>query len=316
MARLVESTHRAPSQGAKVPRRTLVIVEAPGAESTRLRTLAGRAGFRVVSATSGHMVHTVARRSTPDLIVLTPETGPPGPSEIARLIKESSETREIPVVHVIHSLLFDEMAPRAYPTEAVLAHDAPDEDFLKTMRMLTSRAPKMRYTKRANAPLEGDLASDTFPEVLQFLFATAKTGRITVSDGRRRGSIAVEAGRVVYAAFGEIEGASAFRNMCFLQHGWFRFEPGAAPPRRTMRADGLGLLLETARRKDTSDRDTKPRLLTREAARGPSREPLRPPRRAAPRRAKKKGWFGALGLVLVVGVLLLAAIGVYAWTAI
>lgn len=310
MARLVDGTQGVRRTDSSAPRRTVVIAEAPGAESLRLRTIAGQAGFRVVSASSGHMIHTVARRSAPDLILLTPETGPPGPSEIARIIKETPETRGIPVIHVIDWRRFDEIAPRAYPTEALLPDNAPDEEFVKTMRMLTVRAPKVRYTKRSNAPLEGDLESDTFPEVLQFLFATSKTGRVSVSDGRRRGVICVESGRVVHASFGELEGIAAFRRMCFCQQGWFRFELDAAAPRRTMRADGIGLLLEAARQKDTADRTAvqKPKApLAR-----PEREPFAAPE---PAPSPRRGWLGKLGLALLIAALLLAAFGVYAWTA-
>jgi hypothetical protein len=135
---------------------------------------------------------------------------------------------------------FGNEGAHAYPTEALLSDDAPADEILRTMRMLTSRAPRVRYERKAAAPLEGDLESDTFPEVLQFLFVTAKTGRITLQEGSREGMICLESGRVVHAQLGELEGLAAFRRMCFAQQGWFRFER-AARARRTMRADGIAL---------------------------------------------------------------------------
>jgi hypothetical protein len=241
--------------------RTLLIVERPGTESPRLRELAAHAQFRVVSASSGHLVHSLVRRSAPDLILLAPDTGSPGASEIARGIKEDSETRAIPILHLVERRRFEELAARAYPTEGLLPDDAPDEELLKTMRVLTFRTSRVRYGSRTSAPLEGDLENDTFPDILQFLVVTAKTGTVTVNDARGHGAhsrntgmICLEGGRVVHAQVSDLEGVAAFQRLCFTTHGYFRFEPGAAPPRRTMRSDGIELLLESARQRDVADR--------------------------------------------------------------
>jgi hypothetical protein len=251
------------------------------------------------------MLQTYARRSAPDLILIAPETGPPGPSEIARSIKEDVATRNIPVFQLVTASRFaNEGALHAYPTEAILADDAPAGEILRTMRMLTTRAPRLRYEKKAAAPLEGDLESDTFPEVLQFLFVTAKTGRITLHEGSRQGMIGLESGRVVHAELGELEGLAAFRRMCFAQQGWFRFEPGAPGPRRTMRADGIALLLESARQKDLGDRDK-----TQLRAKRPSPRPARELFVVARNDESKASRLGPAGIALVVGLILLVAYG-------
>jgi hypothetical protein len=255
------------------------------------------------------MLQSYARKNAPDLILLAADTGPPGPSEIARSIKEDSATRDIPVFQLVKGSRFgSDGAGHAYPTEALLSDDAPADEILRTMRMLTTRAPRIRYEKKTAAPLEGDLESDTFPEVLQFLFVTAKTGRITLHEGSREGVICLESGRVVHAQLGDLEGLAAFRRMCFAQQGWFRFQPGAPGPRRTMRADGIALLLESARQKDVGDRDKTPP----------------PAKRPTPRLARELfivassddessvSRFGPAGIALVVGLILLVAYGIYA----
>jgi hypothetical protein len=250
------------------------------------------------------MLRSYARRSAPDLILLAPETGPPGPAEIARSIKEDAATRDIPVFQLVRAGGFgNQGAGHPYPTEALLSDDAPADEILRTMRMLTTRAPRIRYERKAAAPLEGDLESDTFPEVLQFLFVTAKTGRITLHEGSREGMICLESGRVVHAQLGEIEGLAAFRQMCFAQQGWFRFEPGFPGPRRTMRADGIALLLESARQKDVGDRD---KIST--PARRPSPRPARELFIVA-RNDKESpaSRFGPASIALVVGLILLVA---------
>lgn len=308
MARLVESRLHTTSRDPSDRRRTVLIIEGPASPSTRLRLLAGRAGFRVITASSGRLLVAAAHRSSPDLIVLSPDTGPPGPSEVARSLKEEPRTRDIPIISIVEGGRFSEDASFAYPTEAVLKTDAEDEEIVKTMRMLTTRAPRLRYGRRPNAPLEGDLDSDTFPELLQFLFVTGKTGRLTVRKGRCQGMICLEAGRVVHAELGESEGISAFRQMCFSQQGCFRFEPGAKAPRRSMKEEGIGLLLDSARRKDIADRD---RTRSRVASR-PMKPPFEPNSGDA---FSKRAVPASLGLVLLVGALAVVAFGVYAWAA-
>ncbi len=305
MARLVQDREK-----VETPRRrTIVLVEAPGSRSLRIREIAAEGGFRVLSASSGPMLQSYARRSAPDLILLAPETGPPGPAEIARSIKEDAATRDIPVFQLMRVDRFgNESAGQAYPTEARLSDDAPADEILRTLRMLTARAPRVRYEKKAAAPLEGDLESDTFPEVLQFLFVTAKTGCITLHEGPREGMICLESGRVVHAELGELTGLAAFRRMCFAQQGWFRFEPGAPAPRRTMRADGIALLLESARQKDLGDRDKTP-LPTKRPPPRPARELF-----VVARNDKESEFsrLGPAGIALLVGLILLVAYGIYA----
>jgi CheY-like chemotaxis protein len=300
--------------------RRVLLIETPGQPALRLRELATRAGFSVTSASSGPLLQSAARKSSPDLILLSSVTGPPGPSEIARGIKEDPDTRSIPIIHVIDGRRYDELARFAYPTEAQVADDADDEQIVKTMRMLTVRSARVRFSGRTSGPavpLEGDLERDTFPEVLQFLFATGKTGRISVRDGRREGAIFIDAGQVVHAELAEIVGLAAFRELCFTCQGHFRFEPSVSPPRRTMGHDGIGLLLESARQKDVADRN---RTGLR-AAPGGARRPARTTHAASASRtltilpeSAPRSFQSMVGVVVLVSAILLVALGVYAWS--
>lgn len=232
--------------------RTVLIVEGPDHLSGRYRALARRGGFKVLSSNSGSMTKAVLRRSQPDLVMLSPDIAPPGPSEIARSIKEDPMTHDIPVLMLIGKK--PQLAP-VYPTEGSARIDATDDELLSTMRLLTAKTRRLRYEPKPRGPLEGALGDDQLPDVLQFLFASRKTGRVTIANGARRpGHIYIEAGNVVHAEYADQDGMTAFRKLCFSTHGRFRFEPDERTAHRTMMRSGIELLLESARAKDELDR--------------------------------------------------------------
>lgn len=256
--------------------RKLLIVESPGNKSERFRRLARYAGFKVMTTNSGPMVRSVARRDQPDLVLVSPLNGTPGSSEIARIIKEDPETKDIPVMILLGGSRLEEIFDRVYPTEACTTADASDDELLSTMRMLTSGRRRLRYGSKPLQAMEGDLADDTFPEVLQFLFAARKTGRITVMNGTRYpGRIYIENGDVVHAEYADQSGLDPFRRMCFATNGRFKFEPDERTAHRSMQVRGMDLLLEAARRKDDSERKPRRRTSSRGGGRAERREDYR-----------------------------------------
>ena len=227
---------------------TLLLVESPSIESERYRTLAKRAGFKIMTAHSGPMTRAVSQRARPDLVLLSPEMGPPGPSELARHIKEDPKTRDIPVMILVESDVPDVDLSMVYPTEACASASASDEDLIQTMRALRSPRRRERVEEEPSSPLEGDLADDTLPGVLEFLFMTGKTGRVIVLRGSKSaGLLYVDGGNVVHAEFERRRGVAAFSEMCFLKRGRFKFEPHFRPARRTMNDNGMTILLDAAR---------------------------------------------------------------------
>jgi len=232
--------------------RTLLIVETPGSESGRFRQLARRAGFKVLTTNSGTMTSAVVRRIQPALVLVSPNTTAPVPSEIARGIKEDPTTSDVPVMILVRS---ERARATAYPTEACATLFESDEELLGTMRLLSASSRRLRYGQpKRLGPLEGHL-DESFPDVLQYLFAARKTGRVTVQNGARRpGKIYIEDGNVVHAEHADRDGVEAFRRLCFATHGRFKFEPDVRTPHRTMLEGGIELLLESARAKDVQDR--------------------------------------------------------------
>ncbi len=142
---------------------------------------------------------------------------------------------------------------RTYPTEANLPVSTNDNELLSTIRFLMPANRRRRPTAQT-APLEGHVEDDVFPELLQFLFVSGKVGRVVVTDGPHRGTTYVAEGEVLHTELDGHRGPAAFEMLCFLGRGRFRYEPNARPTRRTMRHNGVELLLESARRKDLRER--------------------------------------------------------------
>ena len=248
--------NRFPTQTETFTNPTLLLVESPGTESERYRTLAKRAGFKILTAHSGPMTRVVSQRSQPDLVLLSPFTGPPGASELARSIKENPKTMDIPVMILVDGDASDPDMSMVYPTEACASTTTSDGDLVKIMRAVRNRRGRKRVNPQPSSPLEGDLADDTFPGVLEFLFASRKTGRIVVLNGSRRpGHIYVEDGNLVHCELAQQRGIDAFIRMCFLTHGRFKFEPEFRSAHQTMSENGMEILLESARRRDELERE-------------------------------------------------------------
>jgi hypothetical protein len=219
------------------------------------------AGFKVLTTNSGSLTRSVVRRIQPALVLLSPHTNSPGPSEIARSIKEDPTTADVPVLMLVTN---ERHRTKAYPTEACATVDASDDELLRTMRLLAASNRRVRYEPKPVGPLEGHLNDDSLPDVLQFLFAARKTGRVTIKNGARRpGRIYIEAGNVVHAEHADRYGLEAFKRLCFASHGRFKFEPDERTPHRTMLEGGMELLLQSARAKDDEDRGARvPRTST------------------------------------------------------
>ena len=130
--------------------RTLLIVESPGVDSGRYRALAQSAGFKVLTANGGAMTTSLVRRAQPALVFVSPHTRSPGPSEIARWIKEDPETTDIPVLILVPN---ERARKIAYPTQAYATFDTSDEELLKTMRLLARTPPPGPIPAPADEPV-------------------------------------------------------------------------------------------------------------------------------------------------------------------
>ena len=100
--------------------------------------------------------------------------------------------------------------------------------------------------------LSGDLTEFRLAEVLQILSLGRKTGVLSLSGDRTRGTIVLSAGRLINATTDDLLGEAAFLELAGNREGTFTFVPVAeselhvsdAPPLRSLQT----LLMEASER--------------------------------------------------------------------
>jgi hypothetical protein len=102
----------------------------------------------------------------------------------------------------------------------------------------------------ADVELQGSVRQFSLADVVQFLSASKKTGRLGLESGKTSGAIYFESGAVVHCEAGGSEGEDAFFALVLWTDGRFEFTPGARSSRKSVRGHNAALLLEGARRSD------------------------------------------------------------------
>lgn len=121
---------------------------------------------------------------------------------------------------------------------------------------LVSRRTKMRAGRPPSAPssgVGGSLASMPFPDLIQMLHSTRKSGVLSIEDGERKSGILFEEGEVRHAWAENVSGEAAFNRIAGWKKGLFYFRAGSRVTHpTTIRTGTLGLLMEAMRLVDES----------------------------------------------------------------
>ncbi len=97
---------------------------------------------------------------------------------------------------------------------------------------------------------QGSLQELPLPDILQLVAVSGKTGSFTIENGAEIGQIFLEAGHIVHARMGRLEGEEAVYELAIWPEGEFLFTPGEVPGPRTITKSNTSLLMEAARRID------------------------------------------------------------------
>jgi hypothetical protein len=92
------------------------------------------------------------------------------------------------------------------------------------------------------------------PDVVQVLYHSRKSGKLTVTSGNRRGEVYFADGQICDANFGNKHREEAFYEMLTLTSGHFELDPDFRPTERLIDMNPESLLLEGMRRLDEGNR--------------------------------------------------------------
>jgi hypothetical protein len=101
-----------------------------------------------------------------------------------------------------------------------------------------------------NVELQGSIRQFSLADIVQFLSAASKTGKLELELEAGRGAIFFENGAVIHAELGAREGEEAFFELMRNKEGSFEFLHGTESPKKSVRQHSAILLMEGARRSD------------------------------------------------------------------
>jgi hypothetical protein len=123
-------------------------------------------------------------------------------------------------------------------------------------RLLRSAVRETERHSKTEGPgsssLSGTLGLITLPELLQTLSVSRKSGVLSVTNGKLDGVIYLADGNVEHAETQQQSGLDAALEMLAWDEGTFVLEAYSPPKEKTIDVDTVGILMESARRKDES----------------------------------------------------------------
>ncbi len=124
---------------------------------------------------------------------------------------------------------------------------------LKIRQVLDSAKPRGTTAAKVRG-VSGSLEEMGLPDVVQILFHSRKTGKLSVVSGEKKGEVQFSEGWIFNAVYAEQQGEEAFYEMLNLTTGHFELDPNFKPSEQLIQASPESLLLEGMRRLDEANR--------------------------------------------------------------
>lgn len=208
------------------------------------------AGLKVMSATSDdEALDRLGTFFVPDVVLTTLGDDSGGGPPIITKLRSNPLTRNVPVVVLANG----EPEARRRSLRLGVTHIVPlpfDEEEL----ILTTRLALEQH--REEGLLSGSLEQLSFPDLLQTIDTTRRSGVVNLRSSGRTGSLWLRGGRVVDAETDDgRRGEDAFFALALWDRGTFEADFGPISVPERMSAPTAHLLLEAMRRKDEAARD-------------------------------------------------------------
>jgi response regulator RpfG family c-di-GMP phosphodiesterase len=123
---------------------------------------------------------------------------------------------------------------------------------LKIRQVLDSAKPRAAAAKVRG--VSGSLEEMGLPDVVQILFHSRKSGKLSVVSGDKNGEVQFSEGWIFNAVYADKQGEEAFYDMLNLTTGHFELDPNFRPTEQLIQASPESLLLEGMRRLDEANR--------------------------------------------------------------
>ncbi|MBI3002895.1 MAG: response regulator [candidate division NC10 bacterium] len=229
-----------------MPRPKILIVDDERFFAELLTECLAELGPDLLYARDGASALRQAKEQGPDLILL--DLVMPGRDgfEVAKALKQQSETREIPIIFLTgvsraeHRVEGLELGAEDYITKPFHAPE------------VVARVRKALRAAARSKGFSGRLSDLSLASIVQFLELEQKNGTLEIFTKDRRGAMQFRSGRIVGAVGGRHAGEMAFYRFLGWSEGFFQFEMGnpEVPAGAAITADTQTLLLEGARRQD------------------------------------------------------------------
>ncbi len=237
----------------------ILIVEDDSAVAKMLQARLTQMSYTVVLATNGVDALEMAWEKIPDLILLDVMMPKVNGFEVAKILRETPKTREIPIIFLTAlTQVSDKVRGLGLGADDYITKPFHFEELAARISAILKRArtPSGRGESPTAFGMSGTLHEMSLPALLQVLGAEKKTGTLVLTRGGARGLLAVEEGEITHALTGSLLGEKALYHLLTWEAGEFVLEPlnRDLPPTSRVEGSTSALLLEGMRRRDERNR--------------------------------------------------------------
>lgn len=263
----------------------ILVVDDEAEMRSMLDAVLRRAGFDVEQAQDGQAAYELARARPPDLVVTDILMPRLDGWQLCRALRTDPATTRVPIIFLsLRNKAPDRIYGLKLGADDFISKPFDTRELVARVRVVLKRAAAAAAEEPADAGITGNLRDMSLVDIVQILDLGRKTAivRVLGPSGEEAGTLAVERGAMVHAAYRGTTGRAVLPALLGLGDGRFEIVLGAEPVARTLEGSTQELLLEALRTADELRRPSPPGPAGKVDAPAASAEKPRPPRRVPP----------------------------------